>query len=228
MIVLVDSDIVAYRCSAATEGEPESTALMQVDQMMQRIIAETEATHYKAFLSGESNFRKDINPEYKANRKDKPKPKHLLACKLFLIDEWNAKVSIDCEADDLLGIEQDKVSQEGNYNTCIASIDKDLLQIPGYHYNFVTGKMQQVTELEGIKWFYKQMLIGDNADNIKGVSKIGPVNASKIIDSLETEIEMYQAVCNLYKDVERFDMNVDCLWIWRNLDETFTKRDPWC
>ena len=224
MICLIDADIIGYRCSAVTESEPEVTALYQVDEMMKRILHNTEATRYKAFLTGPGNFRYNINPQYKANRKDKPKPQHLKACQQFIVDNWNGVWCEGIEADDALGIEQDKIQKEEGYNTTIATIDKDLLMIPGYHYNFVKEEMQEVDYLQGIKHFYKQMLIGDAADNIKGVDKIGPVKAAKLIDHLETEEEMYLAVCELYKDTERFDMNADCLWIFRNEGETFTKR----
>lgn len=235
MIVLIDADIVCYRNAAVSEDQPEAVALRLTDQMMQDIINNSEADQYKSFLTGSltkypkvttPNFRNQINPEYKMNRKQAV-PRHLNVCRQFLIEEWNTVVTEGYEADDALGVEQDKTGVDGIYDTCIASIDKDLLQIPGYHYNFVTGKMQQVSELDGIKWFYKQMLIGDSSDNVKGVDKIGSVKASKIIDPLEKEIDMYQTVCSLYKDVERFDINSDCLWIWRNMNESFTKRYVW-
>lgn len=215
-IALIDADIVAYRCAAVTENESESIALHQVEELMSRILSDTLATEYKAFLTGEGNFRRTINPQYKANRKDKPKPKHLKICQDFLQSEWQAEWCEGYEADDALGV-------NASSKTIICSIDKDLLMIPGLHYNFVKQIFTDVDDMSGIKHFWKQMLIGDSTDNIKGIDKVGPVKAAKLIDYQEEPIEMFKTVYDMYNDKQRFLMNADCLWIWRNQGETWTK-----
>ena len=175
---------------------------------MQDILYLTDAKEYKAFLTGPGNFRKEINPGYKANRKDKPLPMWLASCREYLISAWNAEVTEGHEADDALGMHQTE-------DTIICSIDKDLLQIPGKHFNFVKQEFLDVLEADGIRHFYKQMLIGDRSDNIFGVNGIGPVKANKIIDPLDTAEDMYEAVRDLYDTEERLLMNGQCLWIWR-------------
>jgi hypothetical protein len=70
------------------------------------------------------------------------------------------------EADDLLGINQTK-------DTIICTIDKDLRQVPGQHYNFVKDEIFTVNLQEGLLWFYTQMLTGDASDNISGIRGIG-------------------------------------------------------
>lgn len=234
-VALIDGDIVAFRCAASAENDPVEIALLRADKLMRDIIEATQAEAYVASLTGTGNFRYEINPDYKANRKDKVPPVHLLTVQNFLIDEWGAVPSEDCEADDVLGILQDKdtfysreVDQDGNqiiYNeTVICSIDKDLLMIPGRHYNFVRGEFYDIDYLSGLKHFYKQALIGDVSDNIKGVFKVGPVKAAKLIDHLETEKDMYDVVSKLYNDPERLKMNLDCLWIMRNEGERWSHR----
>ena len=221
MIALIDSDIVAYRCASACELEPEEMALLRTHDMMQNIIDEVGATEYKAFLSGPNNFRYRINPDYKANRKDKEKPKYLQACRDYLVREWNAEICDGYEADDALGMDQDKEgNEEGSYATVICSIDKDLLMVPGFHYNFVKKEFLTISNLEGIKHYYKQMLIGDPIDNIFGVKGIGKVKAAKLIDHLDNAGDMYLVVRNLYDDRDRFYMNSDCLWIKQDKDES--------
>lgn len=106
----------------------------------------------------------------------------------------------------------------------ICSVDKDLLQIPGKHYNFVKKEFSEVSEIEGLRNFYKQMLIGDAADHVFGVKGIGKVRAAKLIDHLETELEMYEQVQVYYEDAVRFYMNADCLWLMRKEGETYSKR----
>lgn len=216
-IALIDADIVAYRCAASAENGPEEIALLRTEKLMQDILNETNSGMYLGFLTGIDNFRYDIYPEYKAHRKDTVKPRHLDACNLFLIDCWNAQVTQGYEADDALGMNQ----IEG---TVICSIDKDLLMIPGQHYNFVKKEWAVVSELSGLEHFYKQALIGDTADNIKGVKGIGKVKADKLLLPCESEKDMYNVCCNLYKDVDRLDTNLDCLWIWRNHNERWSDR----
>ena len=232
MIALVDGDLVAYITAASAEKESKEIALLRCDRMMRDILETTQAESYKCFISGQNNFRYKVNKDYKANRKDTIDPKWRETCKDFLITEWNSSVTDSIEADDALGIEQVQLKD----SSIICSIDKDLDCIPGLHYSWPIirggkvvreGKIYSITEEQAIKHFYKQMLIGDKADNIIGVSGIGTVRAGKLIDPLKTEIDMYQTVCDLYKDVERFDMNADCLWIQHNQDELFTHRDPW-
>lgn len=216
MTLLIDADIIAFRCAAVSENEPSEIAVLRTDQMLREILQFD--SEYLAFLTGKNNFRYTINPEYKANRKDKPKPIHLQTCREYLIKEYGAIVTDGIEADDALGIHQ-------TADTAICSIDKDLLMIPGHHYNFVKKEYKEVSELDGLKAFYRQMLIGDTSDNVFGVKGIGPVKAGKLIDSCTTEKEMYSIVEDLYGDEQdRFSINADCLWIMRNKGETYSKR----
>lgn len=218
-IALIDADLVAFRCAATVpEHEPLDVAIYRVDVLMRQILEATESEQYKTFLTGRGNFRKVINTEYKANRKDKEPPHYLQDCREYLIKEWNAVVSDGCEADDLLGIEQTD-------ETVICSLDKDLLMIPGVHFNWNKVEYTHVDQMLGLRTFYKQMLIGDRSDNIFGVDKIGPVKAAKFIDHLETEQEMFNTVLQLYDDqYSRFIMNAQCLWIMQKEKETWAHR----
>jgi 5'-3' exonuclease len=218
-IALIDADLVAFRCAATVQDyDPVDVAIYRVDVLMRQILEATESKEYKAYLTGRGNFRKAINTEYKANRKDKEPPCYLQDCREYLIKEWNAEVSQGCEADDLLGIEQTD-------ETVVCSLDKDLLMIPGVHFNWNKLEYTHVDQLTGLRTFYKQMLIGDRSDNIFGVDKIGPVKAAKIIDHLTDEIDMLNQVFALYEwDNERFIMNAQCLWIMQNKGETWAQR----
>lgn len=222
MLGLIDADIVAYRVAASAENEPQEIALLRIDSMMNDILSTTDS--YKAFLTGKNNFRYDINPDYKANRKDTVRPQWLDICRSYLVNEYNAIITDGYEADDALGFNQTE-------DTVIFSIDKDLLMIPGHHYNFIKNEYREVSELDGLKMFYRQMLIGDSSDNIKGVAGIGKVKAAKLIDHLDNETDMYNIVFDLYtfedpskENFSRFKMNADCLWIMRKEEERFSNR----
>ena len=220
MLGNIDGDLIAFRCSASVglEGE-EEIAILRTDKLMRDLLYNTESTSYNCYLSGRNNFRKKVNPEYKANRKDKEPPRWLQSCREYLIKEWNAVVSEGCEADDLLGI-----NQHNTDSVCI-SLDKDLLMITGWHFRWLDNEKIFVTPDQGLKAFYKQMLIGDKSDNIFGVRGIGPVKAAGIIDTLDTEEEMISTVFKLYEeDAERFWMNAQCLWIMQREKETWQDR----
>lgn len=215
MLALIDADIVAHRVGFTTENDEEWIYKVRCDEMIEGMLHETGATEYQLWLSDslENNFRLRICPEYKANRLGKPKPKWHEQIKEYLIKEWDARIAYNQEADDSLGIEQRtaiKAYEEfldwewdtlpaAPWNSIICSIDKDLLQIPGQHYNFVKKEHQFVTPNEGLTHFYRQLLIGDSSDNIQGCPLIGEAKAGKALSSDMPESEMFNIVVNLYR-----------------------------
>ena len=234
MIALTDADIVAYRSAASAENEEDKDIpLHRIDDLMRRILHSTGATEYEAYLSGSDNFRKKIDPEYKANR-TQAKPKWLELCREYLVTNWKARVADGIEADDGIGISQSYHFNSGTPSV-VCSIDKDFLQLPGKHHQWefggTTAKGKQwikeeqnffVTPLDGLRCFYRQLLIGDTSDNVIGVQGIGKGKAPSYINHLEDEIDMYLAVQELYNDNERFEKNCQLLWILRKENEFFS------
>lgn len=226
MIALIDADVVVYRVGFASEDQTEAQNCFNCELVMEDIMNAVEATESRVFLSDklENNFRFKVDNKYKANRKDAPKPKFYDSLKLFLKDKYKAETTTGQEADDALGIAQDK---EGN-NTVIATIDKDLLQIPGYHYNLATGEKRTVNYVEGIRYFYKQLLIGDRVDNIEGIRGIGPKKAGAILDGCDLEYDMFERVRTLYDEDERLLRNGKLLYIRRREGEDWEfPKEPW-
>jgi len=225
LIALIDMDLVCYRCAASAENDDVGIAIYRANELLDTLLDRTNATEYRAFLSGRNNFRKQIYPEYKANR-TQPKPIHLKALQEYSVEKLNAEYAPDnLEADDALGIYQTEES-------VICSLDKDLLMIPGNHYQwaFGTSKWQKdekfftQTELGGLKLFYEQCLKGDKADNVKGIAGIGEVKARKLLENLTTEEQMFDLVRGVYSNDGEFVMNAQCLWILRSLDDSFLNR----
>ena len=218
--LLVDGDILAYRAAfsvgdLAYPWEVEA----KVDDLMDYIIGETlvisNGSDYKTYLTGKNNFRYDIavTAEYKGNRKSVSKPAMLPDARNYLVKSWNGRVVNGQEADDAIAIAATKSDPE---TTVVASIDKDMLQIPCWHFNFVTGDWTYVEPEQGLKSFYKQILTGDNADNIKGIYRVGPVKAEKILDGITDEKALYDAVVEAYGgDKERVLENARLLWLRR-------------
>ena len=203
MLAIIDGDIVAYRCSASAENDPEDIALARMEAMMRDILHESESDRYVCYLTGKDNFRYDLYADYKANRKDKPKPQHLAACRDYLSKYWEAVISAGCEADDLMGITA--TAHDNLTSHVICSIDKDLLQIPGGNWNFVTKERTFVSPLDGLRSFYRQLILGDISDNIPGFDGKARQKWPKFmechrdfIDNSHDEFEMFNYVKDIY------------------------------
>ena len=200
--VLIDADIFRYQVGAVNmkhpfledEFIPASIEYIHklVDDLIKSTIRACGATDYVCVLSGKGNFRDDIAKQavYKGNRNPNlTRPFH------FKTVEDHIKVShpyfetSGIEADDWLGTQQyedwkssvfDELTKTyGETNpsklvTIIASRDKDLRTVQGWHYSWACGKKQPekplyyITPYDGMHMFMYQMLIGDNTDNIVG------------------------------------------------------------
>jgi len=225
MQALIDQDLLCYRCAASAENDDLGIAIYRMDELLDNILNKTEATSYRAFLTGSSNFRKQIYPEYKANR-TQPKPIHLRDLQVYSLEKLNAEYAPDgLEADDALAINQTE-------DTIICSLDKDLLQVPGHHFSWeINGKgwsrpdtFIEQTELEGLRLFYKQCLKGDTSDNVKGIEGLGEKKAAKILADCSSHLEMFNIVRDLYGNDDEFIMNASVLWILRSLDDNWKDR----
>ena len=216
MRALIDGDIIVYRGAASSNEDEQWIAQSRADKMINDILEETGATSYQVFLTGGGNFRRELTDTYKANRPDE-RPTHWQAVREFLVTHHKAIICEGWEADDQMGAEQDKVGM----STVICSIDKDLYQIPGRHYNFVKKVHSVVTPWNGIKHLYLQSLIGDRSDNIIGVQGIGPVKAEKALAELETEQELYDKCREMYGDDERYHLNLQLLYIWQRMHDSY-------
>ncbi len=211
-VALIDADILCYRVGFASEDVDEAICLARVTELLHDIVYfDLKCDEYKAYITGKGNFRYDIavTEPYKGNRKDAKRPVHYEAIRNHL-QRLGAELVEGQEADDAVAIE---ASTNGGW---IVSIDKDLDQVEGWHYNFVKKEEYYVTEFEGLKNFYSQILTGDRVDNIIGLKGIGPVKAAKLLADCKTEREMYDACVKAYDgDVERVTENGQLLWLRR-------------
>ena len=167
--------------------EPLDFVLSTVKQMISNIVIGAKADNYVMYLSSRTNFRDRIATvfKYKGNRDGVRRPMHHDEVLRYLTDIHGAITQEGYEADDLLA---DSLVASGG-TAVLASIDKDLLQVPGEHFNFVTGKFKTVTKEEGLVNLYTQMLTGDSTDNIPGIGGTGPVTAEKLLRVVEPNEE---------------------------------------
>lgn len=221
MKALIDADIVAYRSAASAENDTVEIACIRANRTLQDILTATDADEYKLFLSGSTNFRKDIYPEYKANRNDLKRPKWLQHVREYLVLDWSAEVTDGFEADDALGI-------NAGSDAVICTIDKDLLQVPGSHYHFVSGIWSTVSYLEGERSFYNQLVLGDRGDNVPGYDGKMRLKFPKFLTKIRDELisaqstwEMYNVVRGLYGESNDSLLirNARLLYIWRKQND---------
>lgn len=245
MKALIDADILCYEFGNMKDLETGELLAWEitrsfVDERISSILEATKATSYKLYLTdSKSNFRNKVATilPYKGHR-PADKPPHWEKIRQHLIDNYDAEVQYGIEADDACGITQcnalykdpydaaEGKLKKNSYSTIICSRDKDLRMIPGWHYQWPCGNQQErkwfVSETDGLRFFYKQLLTGDSTDNILGLYRVGSkATCVKALDDMDEEKDMALHVISEYKS--RFGSywhqfmaeNAQLLWILR-------------
>jgi len=212
MKALIDGDIFCYSHGSAKddEGHPLAWPLVasRISSQISNIVDATNSDSYQIYLTGTGNFRVNaatIKP-YKGTRPTE-KPYHHKRVFDFLVKFRNAEVISGCEADDKLstelyqGLEWDSTGtlQKGS-KSVLCSLDKDLNNTPGWHYNWTKDEVYWVDEITALRSFYKQLLTGDTVDNILCLYGVGKSSALLThVNNASTELEMYCLVREQYE-----------------------------
>jgi hypothetical protein len=186
--------------------EPVSHALMIVRQTLESIQKEVNfksKDEMHILLSGPGNYREKLATyrPYKGNRTE-AKPEHYQVIRDYLTQIWNAKVVDGREADDETSILAHRFRKR-RQKYVIASIDKDLHQIPGIHYDYRLKQQVTVDEEEARIVLWRQALSGDTTDNIPGACGIGAVKAQKMVEGWIDEGWPDQAMWDFTVDLYR-------------------------
>ena len=145
-------------------------------------------------MDGDGNFRSPlatIRP-YKGTRGVHAKPLMYNDIRQYLLDAWDAEVIHRQETDDEMAIRHSQ-----SKDTIIVAVDKDMLQVPGWHLNPNKG-FKRISKAEGDWRLYVQCLTGDTVDNIPGAYKVGPAAAKKAITPNMPEPAMWKIVLEVY------------------------------
>lgn len=220
--------------------EPEAHAIKNLQGTIAKTLGElatgfrTDDVEALFFLTGcdkTQNFREVVAHGYKANRDPKNKPTHYEALRAAIKADYPTVMTEGAETDDYLcpaskDIEAKFESSGINVAVVIASIDKDLLCVPGLHYNFVKKELHLIDENEANLQFFSMMLIGDKADNITGITGVGPVGATKLLKPhMESPDDMARKCMRKYKVqypttwLQEWNENCHMLWIWREMPD---------
>ena len=198
---------------------------------------ESLAKSYKAgtiivCADGGSNYRKDIFPEYKANRKERFADQTEQEAKEFemFMAEFQDTLTLIKEKHPVFhfrGVEADDIAayitQSIDYDECwLISSDKDwdlLISDKVSRFSTVTRKETTVHnwdehydfEIEDYITF--KCLTGDKGDNVPGVPGVGPKRAVQLMEQYGTVFDIYDA-CPLegrYKYIQAVNENAEQL-----------------
>lgn len=193
-IALIDADrykhLVAYRIyQKLNEGYKHDIQLVEevIDDYLTRDIFNmfSAKAYIFCFSAPSSNvFRNYLAQEkgYKANRKEREDP-HYYEQKFsdmahvyeYVNRRYPTLIFDDLEADDIVSFLQ-------NDRTFIYSHDKDLKQVPGWHFDIDKYNLIEISKDEAYRSFIKQMYTGDSTDNIPGIPGVGPKTVAKIFE----------------------------------------------
>lgn len=176
-----------------TDLLPEAAAISIAKNNLDFILSELQTEKYQLFLTGDGNYREQIavTKPYKGNRIQE-KPVYYQIVKDYYIGR-GAIVVHGMEADDMLGILATK-----DQNNVICTIDKDLNQVEGLHYDWNLVKKYKVRKSDGDRFFIMQLLSGDATDNIVGLPKYGMKKAQKLAEECGDNEVFFQKALDLY------------------------------
>lgn len=175
----VDANIMQDEVGGEVELTKEAGPLSHTISNLKHVVKQMRDVanvSSQIYIGGKGNFRFDVFPEYKKDRKASAKPIHIKEMKDYLIKHEGAIVVDGEEVDDRVSWEQYAYKDK---ESCIVTIDKDLDNSKGYHYNYVTKEIKYVTEEEAQLNFARQLLSGDTTDSIPGLKGIGKRTAIK-------------------------------------------------
>ena len=198
-VILVDGSSYLYRAFHAmpglnnSEGQPTG-AIYGVINMTRSLLKQYQPEFIAMVFDAKGKtFRDDLYPEYKANRP--PMPDEMRSQVPFIYEIIEAMglpllVIEGVEADDVIGTLAAQ-ALEKSVDVLISTGDKDMAQLVNEHVTLVNTMDNRVTDVEdvekrfGVKaenFIDYLTLVGDTADNIPGVPKVGPKTAAKLLD----------------------------------------------
>ncbi|MDG2277283.1 MAG: 5'-3' exonuclease H3TH domain-containing protein, partial [Pseudomonadales bacterium] len=195
-LVLVDGSSYLFRAYFAlppltsASGEPTG-AVRGVIAMIRKLAKDySDATLAVVFDAPGKTFRDDLYSEYKANRESMPDDLRVQIEPIHQIIEAMGLpllVVSGVEADDVIGTLAAQATEKKR-TTVISTGDKDMAQLVTEHVTLVNTMTETTMDRDGVVEKFgvtpEQIidylaLMGDSADNIPGVPKVGPKTAAK-------------------------------------------------
>ena len=202
-LILVDGSSFLFRAFHAlppltnSAGEPTG-AILGVTNMLRKMVDQYPTPYLViVFDAPGKTFRDDLYPEYKSHRPPMPEelraqiePLHNLVRAMGL----SIVMEVGVEADDVIGTLAKTAELEG-FDVIISTGDKDMAQLVNDHITLENTMSDTRMDCQGVEQKFgvkpEQIidylaLVGDTADNIPGVPKVGPKTASKWLQQYGT------------------------------------------
>ena len=195
-------------------------------------------------------FRNDIYTDYKANRPSMPEE---LAMQIEPLKKaisamgWPMMIKDSVEADDVIGT----LSKKANANkikVIISTGDKDLAQLVNKETTLINTMTNEKLDINGVKNKFGVppsliidylTIIGDKADNVPGIEKVGPktalkwLNEHKSLEKIVKNSATFEGVVgeNLRKAIDWLPTAKDLITIRCDLDinvnwDEFVRKNP--
>ena len=214
VLYLVDLSGFVFRAYHAVQplsspsGEP-TNAVFGTVHMLDRMARQCQPKMLAVAMDSRTRtFRKEIYPEYKANRPPAPEDLKVQMKRTGeLIDAYGIPVfqQDGVEADDLIATVV-RHCQEQSIRVVIVSADKDLMQLVGddvLMWDTMRNRVFGVSEVEerfGVR--VNQLrdllaLMGDSSDNVPGVPSVGPKTAKDLLNTHDTLEGVYENLASV-------------------------------
>ena len=213
-ILLIDGNAIGYAqqlgMAKLSTGDQPTQAIYGFLTALRKMVIPTTSPRIPVVLwDGNASWRKELLPEYKANRKDDPKKikiKEEYHSQTPFIERMLMNLGIDqiksptCEADDLAAAYSILLTREG-FNVELVTGDQDWLQLVGPKVSWNDPIRERAVDIVTFESFTgypntdqfldAKCLMGDTSDNIKGVGGIGKIGAKKLLDQYGSVKEFF-------------------------------------
>jgi len=208
-LLLIDGSSFLFRAFHAVpplnspEGMP-TNAIFGVANMLRRLVKDHQTDYFTVvFDAPGGTFRNELYSEYKAHRPPMADDLRVQIAPLHdLIRAMGFPLIMESgvEADDVLGVLA-QVGVDAGFNVVISTGDKDMAQLVTEQVTLENTMSNTTTDVQGVidkfgvtaeQIIDYLALMGDSADNIPGVPKVGPKTAAKwlgLYQTLENLIE---------------------------------------
>lgn len=197
--LILDADFLVFQAMSASEVETkweDNVWTLECDHnkaweilrnSIKAIVARRKAWANSKLVmcfTDSHNWRKDILPTYKDNRKKTRKPTGYLQFveEVMAIEDWNSFLRPSLEGDDCMGILATKPSLVGCKTATIVSCDKDFNTIPCEFFWLTTGEIKMISEEDADYWHMLQTLMGDTTDGYSGIRGMGKDTSIAFLD----------------------------------------------
>lgn len=200
-VLVMDGDWIVFQAMAASEVETDwgdDMWTLECDHAKARQIVDSTIANFAArkkawagapiilAFTDSVNWRKDVLPTYKDNRKKTRKPvgyREFLQA-LFEREEYICVLEPRLEGDDVMGIIGSNPKPFGFKKAVLFSCDKDFKTIPDCDFFWCTsGKLLEQTLETANYWHMFQSMKGDLTDGYSGIAGMGETGALEFLEA---------------------------------------------